>query len=48
MGLSDDACRSALRFTVGRSNTEQQIDDVIDALVESVDRARSLTAGIAN
>ena len=47
MGLSDDACRSALRFTVGRSNTEQQIDDVIDALVESVDRARSLTAGIA-
>ena len=45
MGLSEEACRSALRFTVGRSNTEQQIDDAIDALVESVDRARSLAVG---
>jgi cysteine desulfurase len=48
MGLSDDGCRSALRFTVGRSNTEQQIDDAIDALVGSVDRARSLVASVAN
>jgi cysteine desulfurase len=47
MGLSDDGCRSALRFTVGRSNTEQQIDDAIDALVGSVDRARSLVASVA-
>jgi cysteine desulfurase len=47
MGLSDEACRSALRFTVGRSNTEEQIDDAIGALVESVDRARSLAAGTA-
>jgi cysteine desulfurase len=47
MGLSDDGCRSALRFTVGRSNTEQQIDDAIDALVGSVDRARSRVASVA-
>jgi cysteine desulfurase len=47
MGVSDDACRSALRFTVGRSNTEEQIDDAIDALVESVDRARSLAGRVA-
>jgi cysteine desulfurase len=47
MGLSDDACRSALRFTVGRSNTEQQIDDAVDALVESVDRARLLAGSVA-
>jgi cysteine desulfurase len=47
MGLSDDACRSALRFTVGRSNTEQQIDDAIDAVVESVERARSLPVGVS-
>jgi cysteine desulfurase len=47
MGLSDDACRSALRFTVGRSNTEQQIDDAIDALVDSVERARSLAVSVA-
>jgi cysteine desulfurase len=46
MGLSEDACRSALRFTVGRSNTDEQIDDAIDALVESVDRARSLAGSI--
>ena len=47
MGLSDDACRSALRFTIGRSNTEDQIDDTIDALGESVDRAQSLATGVA-
>jgi cysteine desulfurase len=47
MGLSDDACRSALRFTVGRSNTEQQIDDAIDAVRESVERARSLAVSVA-
>jgi cysteine desulfurase len=47
MGLSDDACRSGLRFTVGRSNTEEQIDDAIAALVESVDRARSLIGSVA-
>jgi cysteine desulfurase len=48
MGLSDDACRSALRFTVGRANSEEQIDDAIDALVESVNRARSLAGSVAN
>ena len=42
MGLSDDACRSTLRFTVGRSNTEEQIDIVVEALAESVGRARAL------
>jgi len=47
MGLSDDACRSALRFTVGRSNTEQQIDDAIDAVVGSVERARSLAVSVS-
>jgi cysteine desulfurase len=47
MGMSDDACRSALRFTVGRSNTDGQIDDAIDALVSSVSRARSLAGSVA-
>jgi cysteine desulfurase len=47
MGLSEDACRSALRFTAGRSNTDEQVDDAIDALVESVDRARSLAGSTA-
>jgi cysteine sulfinate desulfinase/cysteine desulfurase-like protein len=47
MGMSDDACRSALRFTVGRSNTERQIDDAIDAVVESIERARSLAVSVS-
>jgi cysteine desulfurase len=47
MGLSDDACRSALRFTIGRANSEEQIDDAIDALVESVARVRSLAGSVA-
>jgi cysteine desulfurase len=44
MGLSDEACRSTLRFTVGRQNTIEQIDEAVDALVDSVARARSLSA----
>ena len=47
MGLSDEECRSTLRFTVGRGNTEEQIDQAVAALVEAVDRARSLTAAVA-
>jgi cysteine desulfurase len=44
MGLSDEACRSALRFTVGRGNTDDQIGTAVEAIVTSVSRARSLTA----
>jgi cysteine desulfurase len=47
MGLSDEACRASLRFTVGRSNTDEQIDVAIDALVESVGRVRALVASHA-
>jgi cysteine desulfurase len=46
MGISEDLCRSALRFTVGRENTSEQIDDAVDALVEAVRRAQ-LLAGVA-
>lgn len=46
MGLSDDACRSTLRFTVGRQNTEEEIDDAVAALADSVERARAL-AGVS-
>jgi cysteine desulfurase len=48
MGLSDEICRSALRFTVGRENTDEQIDDAIDAVVESVERARTLAGAAAD
>lgn len=46
MGLSPEACQSALRFTVGRGNTEAQIDEAIAALVQSVGRARSLASSV--
>ena len=42
MGLSPDLCRSALRFTVGRETTSDQIDIAVEAVAEAVDRVRSL------
>ena len=44
MGLSEDRARMSLRLSVGRSNTDEEIDDVVDILVESVERIRSLSA----
>ncbi len=46
MGLSDERIRSSLRFTVGWSNTPEQIDETVDVLMETVERERSL-AGVA-
>lgn len=46
MGVPDELCRSALRFTVGRENTGEQIDEAVDALIEAVRRAQ-LLAGVA-
>jgi cysteine desulfurase len=43
MGLSQDMCRSALRFTVGRSTTTQQVATAVEAITEAVDRVRSLS-----
>jgi cysteine desulfurase len=47
MGLTEAACRSALRFTVGRANSVEQIDEALDAIVESVERARTMSAALA-
>jgi cysteine desulfurase len=47
MGLGEELCRSSLRFTVGRSNSVQQIDVALTGLVESVERAR-VFAGVPN
>jgi cysteine desulfurase len=43
MGLSPDMCRSALRFTVGRSTTDLQIVTAIEAIAEAVARVRLLS-----
>ncbi len=42
MGLSDVATRSSVRFTVGRSNTDERIDDAIEIIAETVERIRDL------
>ncbi|MBA2521068.1 MAG: cysteine desulfurase [Chloroflexia bacterium] len=46
MGYSDERCRASLRFTVGRDNTIAEIDEAVDVIVETVNRARGL-AGVA-
>lgn len=43
MGLSDELCRTSVRFTVGRGNTADQIDTTVSCLVEAVERARTLS-----
>jgi cysteine desulfurase len=43
MGHPEERARSSLRLTVGRSNTEQQIDETVDILAETVERVRALS-----
>jgi cysteine desulfurase len=43
MGLGEERARTSLRFTVGRSNTPDEIDDTIDSLAETVERVRMLS-----
>ena len=40
IGLSDDIIRSSLRFTIGYSNTEEDIDYVLDILSMEVKKLR--------
>lgn len=42
IGLDEEAADATLRLTVGRSNTPQQIDRVVDVIVGAVERVRSL------
>lgn len=44
MGLTDERARSTVRFSVGRSNSAEQIDEVIEVVTESVARIRTLAA----
>ena len=44
MGLGEERARSSLRFTVGRANTEEQIDEAVEILAETVARVRELSA----
>lgn len=40
IGTPDDLARSALRFGLGRSNTEEEVDYVVQKVVEAVQRLR--------
>jgi cysteine desulfurase len=44
MGMDEERARASLRFSVGLTNTPDQIDDAVDALIEAVNRIRELSA----
>jgi cysteine desulfurase len=43
LGLSADRARSSLRISLGRSNTEEQVDGLVDALAASVTHLRRIS-----
>lgn len=43
MGLAPERARASLRFSLGRSNDEEQVDALIDAVTESVAQLRRLS-----
>ena len=43
IGLSRERARASLRFSLGRSNTEEQVDALIDAVAESAGQLRKLS-----
>jgi cysteine desulfurase len=47
MGLSPERARASVRFSLGRSNTAEQVDALADAVVESVVRLRKLSPAYA-
>jgi len=42
IGLTREQARSSVRFSLGRSNTQEQIDALIDAVIQVVSRLRKL------
>jgi cysteine desulfurase len=47
MGLSREQARSSIRFSLGRSNTIEQVDALVEALVECVAHLRKLSPAYA-
>ncbi len=47
IGLTREQARSSVRFSLGRSNTVEQVDALIDAVVEAVARLRKLAPAYA-
>jgi cysteine desulfurase len=44
LGLKPEECHGSLRITMGRSNTEEEVDYVAMCIVEAVDRFRGISA----
>jgi len=44
LGLKPEECHGSLRITMGRSNTEEEVDYVAECIVEAVDRFRGISA----
>lgn len=47
IGLSDVRARSSIRFSLGKQNTEEQVDALIQAVQESVEHLRRLSPAAA-
>ena len=43
IGLPPERARASIRFSLGRSNTEEQVDALIDAIVDSVAHLRKIS-----
>ena len=43
LGVGDDLAHTSIRFGVGRFNTEEEVDYVIDRVVSEVSRLRDLS-----
>ena len=43
MGLTAERAKSSLRFSVGRGNTKEQVDALVDAIIASVSHLRRLS-----
>jgi cysteine desulfurase len=43
IGLSKELARGSLRLTIGKDNTEEDIDKVLEALPQIVKRLRSIS-----
>jgi cysteine desulfurase len=43
LGVGDELAHTSIRFGIGRFNTEDEVDYVVDLVVKSVERLRTLS-----
>ncbi len=47
IGLNDDLARASLRFSLGRFNTDEEVDFAVQTVAASIQRLRSLRSGVS-